>query len=132
MGDKSPLFISSMELYAHAIELYSTERQRNFKFAILHLANAVELLLKDALIDLGKSIYKNPKETVTIWGAISLLEEYDITIPEKPHLEILIDDRNTIQHRFGFPDDRATYYYIDVVSGFLRRFLKERYDLNYP
>jgi hypothetical protein len=120
-----------MELYAHAVELYATDNQRNFKFAILHLANAVELLLKDSLIDSGKSIYKSPKETISIWAAFELLMQQGIDIPEKPYLEILIDDRNTIQHRFGFPDERATFYYIDMVSKFLQRFLKERYNLEY-
>jgi len=128
---KSPLFTSALELHAQAVELYATKRQRNFKFAILHLANAVELFLKDALLDLGQSIYRTPKETIGIWDAFRLLEQHGVTVPRKPHLELLIDDRNTIQHRFGFPDDQATFYYIDEVAKFLRQFLADRYSFRF-
>jgi hypothetical protein len=49
--------------------------QRDRKFVILHLANAVELIFKDLMLDLGLSLYKNPKETVTIKGAIETLSK---------------------------------------------------------
>lgn len=52
MSDKSPLFVSASELLAHAVELYTEGNERKFKFVILHLA-AVELILKDRLIDSG-------------------------------------------------------------------------------
>jgi hypothetical protein len=45
MSDKSPLFVSTSELLAHAIELYFEGIERNYKFVILHLANAIELIL---------------------------------------------------------------------------------------
>jgi hypothetical protein len=32
MSDKSPLFVSALELLAHATELYSRGRTRNYKF----------------------------------------------------------------------------------------------------
>lgn len=137
MSYKSPLFRSGLELYAVAVELYATAtknpatRQRNCKVAILHLANAVELILKDTLLDLGQSIYKSPKETIGIWDAFRLHEQYGIDVPGKAHIELLIDDRNTIQHRFGFPDEQATFFYIDEVGKFLRHFLKDRYDLHF-
>lgn len=131
MSYKSPLFTGALELYAQAVELYASKRQRNYKFAIMHLANAVELILKDALLDLGQSIYKHPKETIGIWDAFRLLDQHGVTVPRKPHIELLIDDRNTIQHRFGFPDDQPTFYYIDEVGKFLRQFLADRYGLNF-
>jgi len=61
MTDKSPLFISANELLAHSIELYTQGNERKYKFVILHLANAVELILKDRIIDIGKSIYREKK-----------------------------------------------------------------------
>src|SRR5713226_7857076 len=131
MSYKSPLFTSALELYAHAVELYASGRQRNFKFAILHLANAVELILKDAILDLGQSIYRPSKETIGIWEAFTLLEKHGVTIPGKPHIELLIDDRNTMQHRFGFPAEQPTFYYIDEVGKFLRQFLPDRYSLKF-
>ena len=50
MSDKSPLFASAMELIAHATELYTHEKPRKDKFIILHLANSIELILKDRLV----------------------------------------------------------------------------------
>jgi hypothetical protein len=129
MSDKSPLFVSALELLAHATELYASGNPRNNKFVILHLANAIELVLKDCLIEHGISIYKNPKETITIWGAFDELTKLNIAIPEKPIIELLVDDRNTIQHRFGFPNAEAVFYYLEEVVSFFSRFLQEQYKV---
>lgn len=131
MSDKSPLFISSLELLSHSIEIYTEGKSKKFKFIILHLANAIELILKDRLIDKGISIYcKGGNQTINIWKAFEDLEQQGITIKERPIIEILIDDRNTIQHRFGFPNGDSVYYYIESVIGFFKRFLNEQYNVN--
>jgi len=129
MSDKSPLFVSALELLAHATELYASGHPRKYKFVVLHLANSVELLLKDCLIDNGITIYKNPKETITIWGSFDELEKLGIKIPEKPVIELLVDDRNTIQHRFGFPNAESVFYYLEQVVNFFNRFLDEQYKV---
>lgn len=129
MSDKSPLFVSALELLAHATELYASGHPRKYKFVVLHLANSIELLLKDCLIDNGVTIYKNPKETITIWGSFDELEKLKIAIPEKPVIELLIDDRNTIQHRFGFPNAESVFYYLEQVVNFFNRFLDEQYKV---
>lgn len=130
MSDNSPLFVSALELLAHATELYASGHPRKYKFVILHLANSIELLLKDCLIDHGVSIYKNPKETVTIWGCFDELGKLGIHVAEKPVIELLVDDRNTIQHRFGFPDAESVYYYLEQVVGFFKNFLSSQYNLD--
>lgn len=129
MSDKSPLFVSALELLAHATELYASGHSKKFKFVILHLANSIELILKDCLVDHGISIYKNPKDTITIWGAFEELDKLGISIPEKPIIELLIDDRNTIQHRFGFPNAESVFYYLEQVVEFFNRFLDELYKV---
>ena len=131
MSDKSPLFVSASELLAHAIELYFEGIERKYKFVILHLANAIELILKDRVIDSGASIYKGPSTTtINIWEAFAILEKAAVKIPERPIIELLIDDRNNIQYRFGFPNGDATFYYLDQVLRFFQRFLKSEYDVN--
>lgn len=129
MSDKSPLFVSALELLAHGTELYVEGNSKKYKFVVLHLANAIELILKDCLIDKGVSIYKGPKETLTIWATFSELEKLGIDLPEKPVIELLIDDRNTIQHRFGFPNAESVYYYLGHVAAFFQRFLQTHYAL---
>jgi hypothetical protein len=44
-------------------------------------------------------------------------------------LELLIDDRNTLQHRFGSPDERTLKFYFDETMLFFREFLRENYDM---
>jgi hypothetical protein len=131
MSEKSPLFVSAVELLAHATELYTQGNERKYKFVILHLANAIELILKDCLIDKGVSIYvpKRPL-TIDIWDAFEKLEGVNITIPERPVIELLVDDRNTIQHRFGFPNADAVYFYLEQVVAFFKRFLNDQYGVN--
>lgn len=131
MSDKSPLFVSSMELIAHAVDLYTDGNERKYKFIILHLANAVELILKDRLIDAGVSIYepKQNSKTIGIWTAFRLLDEKGINVPERPIIELLVDDRNTIQHRFGFPDSKSVYFYLEETGAFFMRFLNDEYAL---
>lgn len=130
MSDDSPLFVSAIELLAHATELYRQGNERKYKFVVLHLANAIELILKDRLIDAGVSIYQQRRsQTISIWDAFDKLQEQNVDIPERPIIELLIDDRNTIQHRFGFPDAETVYFYLRRVVTFFRRFLDNEYGV---
>lgn len=130
MSETSPLFISSIELIAHAIDLYVSRDAKKLKFAILHLANAVELILKDRVVDCGQSIYKdNSKQTITIWEAFKILEGCGVLVPEKPVIELLVDDRNTIQHRYGYPNGEAVFHYLQQTLAFFTRFLSENYGV---
>lgn len=128
---KSPLFISSIELLAHATELFGSKNPKKYKFIILHLANSIELILKDRLLSCGHSIYssKNQNLTLTIWDTFTSLNSIGISIPEKPIIELLVDDRNTIQHRFGFPNEESVFYYLSATKDFLQRFLKDEYNI---
>jgi hypothetical protein len=130
VSDKSPLFVSSLELIAHATELFAQKHPKKYKFIILHLANAIELVLKDLLIDQGMSIYKpGTNKTIDIWECIGKLKAQGVDLPELPIIELLIDDRNTIQHRFGYPTAEAITYYIEQVTSFFRRFLDQHYGV---
>lgn len=131
MSDKSPLFVSAVELLAHATELYSQGNERKYKFVILHLANAVELILKDRLVDKGVSIYVQRKpQTIGIWEAFEELQKVNVNIAEPPVMELLIDDRNTIQHRFGFPNAETVFYYLEQTVAFFKRFFTEEYSVD--
>lgn len=132
MSEKSPLFISSMELLGHAVELLELNDDKKYKFIVLHLSNAVELLLKDMVIDIGQSIYdSNNKNTIVVWKAFSILESHGIQINQRPNIEILIDDRNVIQHKFGYPSRETVLYYIDFVIDLFRSCMHERYPIEF-
>ncbi|TRX30428.1 hypothetical protein FNW52_20235 [Flavobacterium sp. ZT3R18] len=131
MAYTSPLFQSSFDLFSHSIEHFNLGTERDRKFVIIHLANSVELIFKDLMLDLGLSIYKNPKETVTITGAMETLsKEKNITIPHLNKLELLIDERNALQHRYGFPNELTTIFYMEATYSFFKEFLLENYNLD--
>lgn len=129
MGDGSPLFHSSLDLLAHACEHYISGQERDRRFVILHLANAIELLLKDRLLDMQISIYANPKQTKSITSVLSDLEKHGVVVPQKHIIELLIDERNTIQHRFGSPDSIMVKYYFDNSLKFFEEFMNAAFGL---
>jgi hypothetical protein len=100
------------------------------KFALLHVDQAIELILKERVRAGGKSIYKNPKETISIWGAYEALQALNVSIPEKPDLELLHEERNNIQHRYANPTAEDAAFHIDKAVRFICRFVKEELKLD--
>jgi len=131
MAIESPLFQSSIELLGHSITHFNGTGELDRKLLILHLANAVELILKDVLLDLGESIYKNPKETVTINGCLESLKAKGFAIPFQNKIELLIDERNALQHRFGSPNELTAIFYMNISVEFFREVLKLHYRQDY-
>ncbi|WP_197722143.1 hypothetical protein [Sulfuriflexus mobilis] len=131
MAIESPLFQSAMELLGHSFSHFNGSKELDRKLVILHLANSIELILKDLVLDAGESIYKGPKETITIHGCIKSLEDKDIKIPFLNKIELLIDERNALQHRFGSPNELTAIFYMNISQEFFREILKEHYDLEY-
>lgn len=131
MAIESPLFQSSMELFGHSFSHFNATNELDRKLVILHLANAVELILKDLVLDSGESIYKGPKETITIFGCIKTLEEKNICVPYLNKIELLIDERNALQHRFGSPNKLTTIFYMNIVQDFFKQILSHHYDQIY-
>lgn len=129
MGDGSPLFHSALDLLAHACEHYVAKEERDRRLVILHLANAVELLLKDRLLDLGISIFEKPKQTKNINQVFKDLEDKKVLVPLKNVLELLIDERNNIQHRFGSSDSITVKYYFDNTLKFFDEFMNSAFGL---
>ena len=129
MAFESPLFQSSMELLGHSVEHFVALDELDRKLVILHLANAVELIFKDLMLDGGCSIYKASKETVTIYGAVEALKTLNIPIPCMNKIELLIDERNALQHRYGSPNELTTIYYMDMAFEFFESVLTTQYNL---
>lgn len=131
MAIESPLFQSAMELLGHSFSHFNSSKELDRKLVILHLANAVELVLKDLVLDSGESIYKGPKETITIHGCFKILEEKKVKVPYLNKLELLIDERNALQHRFGSPNELTTIFYMNIAQDFFREVLAQHYDQEY-
>ncbi|WP_019557359.1 DUF4145 domain-containing protein [Thiomicrorhabdus arctica] len=131
MAIESPLFQSAMELLGHSISHYNGKKELDRKLLILHLANAVELILKDLVLDSGESIYKNAKETITIRGCLSALKEKNVSLPYLNKIELLIDERNALQHRFGSPNELTSIFYMNISQKFFKSVLKQHYGQDY-
>lgn len=132
MSEKSPLFISAMELLGHSVELLDAGDGKKNKFIILHLSNAVELLLKDMVVDKGQSIYEdNNKNTINVWKAFKILDINEVVILQRPYIEMLIDDRNIIQHKFGYPSRESVVYYLDFVIALFQSCMHDHYAIEF-
>ena len=123
----SPIFRSAVEVLEHGLwHYFRSNTTTDMKFAILHVDQAIELFLKEKVRSAGKSIYKNPKETISIWGSYDVLEkEIGCKIPEKPDLELLHEERNNIQHKYANPDPEDTAFHMEKALQFQKRFLKD-------
>lgn len=129
MAIESPLFQSAMELLGHSVTHFAGRDEIDRKLFILHVCNAVELLLKDMRLDTGESIYKNPKETVSVTHCIEALKNKGVTLPLLNRIELLIDERNALQHRFGSPNELTSIFYQKIAFAFFGSVLKDHYSL---
>lgn len=128
----SPLLRSVFEVLNHGLwHFFRSDNTTDMKFALLHVDQAVELLLKERVRAGGKSIYKNPKETISIWGAYeTLANELHVAIPERPDLELLHEERNNIQHKYANPSPEDAAFHIEKAMNFVRRFVKDELNLD--
>lgn len=130
----SPLLRSAFEVLNHGLYHYfRSNTTTDMKFALLHVDQGIELLLKERVRLGGKSIHKpnNPKETISIWGAYDILtKELNLAIPEKPDLELLHEERNNIQHKYANPNSEDAAFHVGNAMRFIRRFVKDELKLD--
>src|SRR5690242_19509159 len=127
----SPLLRSAFEVLNHGLwHFFRSDTSTDMKFALLHVDQAIELMLKECVRAAGKSIYRNPKETITIWGAYEILQTLNIAIPERPDLELLHEERNSIQHKYANPSADDAAFHVDNAVRFIKRFLKDELNLD--
>lgn len=127
----SPLVRSAFEVLEHGLwHFLRSSSTTDMKFALLHVDQAIELLLKERVRKGGHSVYKNPKETITIWGAYEILEnKLNCKFPEKPDLELLHEERNNIQHKNANPSADDAAFYIERAMKFIERFTRDELGL---
>jgi hypothetical protein len=128
----SPLLRSAFEKLEHGLwHFFRSSTTADMKFALLHVDQSIELLLKERVRSSGNSIYKNPKETISVWGAYDILaDKVKCLIPEKPDLELLHEERNNIQHKYANPSAEDAAFHIDRAMKFIKRFLKDELILD--
>jgi hypothetical protein len=127
----SPLLRSAFEVLNHGLwHFFRSDTTTDMKFALLHVDQAIELILKERVRAGGKSIYKNPKETISMYGAYDLLQAMQVQIPEKPDLELLHEERNSIQHKYANPSADDATFHISKAIEFICRFVTDELKLD--
>ena len=129
----SPLVRSALEVLEHGLwHFFRSTTTTDMKFALLHVDQAVELLLKERVRQGGLSIYKKGgKETISIWAAYEILEiQLKCSIPEKADLELLHEERNSIQHKYSNPTAEDASFYVEKAVRFIDRFTRDELNLN--
>lgn len=125
----SPLLRSAVEVLEHGLwHFFRSDTATDMKFAIMHVDQAIELIMKERVRVGGKSINKpnNPKETLGIWALYEILEkDLSVVIPEKADLELIHEERNAIQHKYLNPSAEDAGFHISNAVKFLQRFLKD-------
>jgi hypothetical protein len=118
-----------MEVFEHSLwHYFRSETSVDRKFALLHMDQGVELLLKERVRKYGTSIYKkDKKETISTWEAFEILAAKGCGIPERADLELLHDDRNEIQHRYSTPSPETAVFHMENGLRFVERFLKDEF-----
>lgn len=128
----TPHFSNALELVAHAKTHLNGKKELDRKLVILHLSHAIEFILKDLLLINNISISdKNPDKTLTLLGSIKKLEENKIKINHQHGVELLIKQRNYLQHTYGSTNQEMIEYYSRSTDEFLSEIFKKYYKLDY-
>ncbi len=132
MLQRSPILRFALEVFEHALESAVSDRSRDRKLAVINLAQCVELAVKAALVEKNISIYTKESRTITPHEALRLLAELWASprIAMHSRLEVLIDERNAIQHRYGDVDDVTLDYHLETAFETLEEILRREFDID--
>jgi hypothetical protein len=132
---------TSLELFRHAIEHYvaaekdAEGQEHNSRLAVLHLAHAIELAAKACLLNHNHDIYRKSGVTLNSHEAFQGLKKvWGIpdaeNVPHNARVQLLIDERNGIQHRYGAVDAITMKYHMETGFAFMGEVLSREYDVD--
>ena len=132
MLQRSPILRFALEVFEHALENATSGKARNRKIAVINLAQSIELSVKAALVERNVSIYTKDSKTLNTHDALARLAElWQVPrIPTHSRLELLIDERNAIQHRYGDVDEVTLDYHTETVFQTLQELLRQQFDID--
>lgn len=130
MAQTSPILRFALEVLHHALENYVTDTPRHRKLAVLHLAQAVELTIKAALVERNVPIYEKNGRTLNSHDALRCLADlWEVErIDHHARVELLIDERNAIQHRYGNVDNVSLDYHMETTFDAVAEILNREFD----
>lgn len=131
MLQRSPILRFALEVFEHAVERAVSDRPRDRKLAVMNLAQCVELAVKAALVERNETIYRKDSKTIDPHEALrQLAAVWDVArVPMHSRLEVLIDERNAIQHRYGDVDEVTLDYHLETAFKTLEEILQREFDV---
>jgi len=130
MPQRSPIMRFALEVFEHALENYVGGGPKKRKMTVLNLAQVVELAAKAVLVEANEPIFEKNRHTISAHEAFQRLAQvWNLArLPTLARLELLIDERNTIQHRYGPVDDVTLDYHMQTVFDTLDNLLRRGFD----
>ena len=132
--DVSPLLSGAIEDLSHALEHAQTGSEKDNKYAVIHAATAVELVLKEKLRSMGISIFEKrpPYHSLDFYDCIHFLHDNSIPIPLEADIEFLHRERNSCIHLAGKPDKNKARWLLDIAKQFMGKFCSTQlgFDIN--
>ncbi len=120
---------AAIELLEHALEHVVAGDEKDRRIAVLHLAQVVELGAKAALVSQNEPVYNKHGRTVAVHEALDRVEVIrKDRLPARARVELLIDERNAIQHRYGALDQETLYYHVESVLMLFGAIMEEFFD----
>jgi hypothetical protein len=135
------LFENAVDSLRHGMEHYLEGKDSDdYKYAIIHIHHAIELLLKERLyLDHPILIYKNINENITdasntvgVREAFTRHDNLNIIIPENQQRIVfsLQQRRNVIEHHVYRPEE-SDFYVVGKGLKFVRYFITEQLELDF-
>lgn len=130
MAQTSPILRFALEILQHGLENYASGTPRHRKVAVLNLAQAVELSIKAALVERNVPIYQKNSQTINTHDALANLAKlWGVDrVDFHARVELLVDERNAIQHRYGNVDDVGLDYHMETAFQALGQVLETEFD----
>lgn len=132
MLQRSPILRFALEVFGHSLADAASTNPRDWKMAVMSLAQSVELAIKAALVEKNVPIYEK-REGTTISSRDALAELAKLwvlpRIEMQARLELLVDERNAIQHKYGSIDEVTLDYHMETVFLALRELLRREFDI---
>jgi len=130
----SPLLNGAIEDLTHSLEHAQGGSEKDNKYAVIHAATAIELVLKEKLRSMGISIFKKrpPYHSLDYYDCLQILHEKNIPVPFEPDIELLHKERNNCIHQSAKPDKEKTGWLLSIAKQFMEEFCHTQlnFDVN--
>ncbi len=113
--------------YLLLLEAYTARRNQDYRKAIIEASNALEVSLTNRISEEFKiqavSFGEKPlKKFRMLGGRFELARLLSIPLPSKDYEKLIVEPRNDVVHKAGFPNEKLAHQVIAEVEEVLRLF----------